>query len=304
MRELFTRPVRAARRAAPATEYTLVLGGGAHLGAIQAGQLLALAEHGISVGRIVGCSIGSLNGAFISRGLNVELARELVELWKQASTEELFDRGLHRIVSVIRQRQSISRPDRIAEMIARACPDEELSAFPTPTEVVTCNLTRGAAQYHRSGRARQVIQASCAMPGLLPPVKLDGETHVDGGVLDVLPWRHALHTAAADEQIIVLDCHGGRSWQEPHGENALSVLLASFALARHHRSYEGIDGLDRIHVLPAPAATIRGLDPAGVEDLITRAHQQTHEWLAGGGLHTSGTPTRRFSRFRTGLTPR
>ena len=301
VKKLLSTLTRGTRRAPSAPKYCLVLGGGAHLGAIQAGQLLALAEHGISVGRIVGCSIGSMNGAFISRGLTVETARELVEIWKQVSTEELFDRGLHRVVSVIRQRQSISRPDRVAELIARACPEDELGSFLTPTEVVTCNLTRGVAQYHCSGPAREVLMASCAMPGLLPPVKLDGETHVDGGVLDVLPWRHALHTSTPGERLIVLDCHGGRSWQEPHGENALSVLLASFALARHHRSYEGIDELERVHVLPAPAATTRGLDPSGIDDLIARAYQQTCEWLAGGGLSISATPApaRRFGWLRT-----
>lgn len=271
------------------TQYTLVLGGGAHLGAVQAGQLLALAEHGIQVGMIHGCSVGALNGAYVSRGLTVETTNELAELWYEAGTASLFDRGLRRMLQIVRGSPSISRPDRVRTLVQRACPTTRLEDFPIPLEVVTCNLTTGKAEYHRSGDAQAIIAASCAMPGLLPPVEIDGERHVDGGVLDVLPWRQAV--MGSEDPILVLDCRSGKQWDPSAGDSALSVLLDSFALARHHRAYEGIGAHGRIHMLPGPEIG-RGHTLRDVPELLTEAAHLTRAWLADGHL-TESVPERR-----------
>lgn len=280
------------------TRYTLVLGGGAHLGAVQAGQLLALAEHGIEVAGIHGCSVGALNGAYVSRGLTVESARVLVDMWHEAGTANLFDRGLRRMMQIVRGGSALSRPDRVRELVDRACPTERLEDFPIPLEVTTCNLTTGTVAYHRSGDARTVIAASCAMPGLLPPVEIDGARHVDGGVLDVLPWRRAV--ANSEGPVLVLDCRSGKMWDPSEGDSALSVLLDSFALARYHWAYEGIGENARIKMLPGPEIT-RGHTLRDAPDLLEQAAERTREWLAAGGLRGSEeTPGRRWWRTRRG----
>lgn len=35
--------------------------------------------------------------------------------------------------------------------------------------------------------ARRMVQASIAIPGVFPPVVIDSQLHVDGGVVDNLP---------------------------------------------------------------------------------------------------------------------
>jgi NTE family protein len=59
-----------------------VLGGGAALGAYQAGVLLALAEWGIVPDMLVGASAGALNAAFIATHPGVEGATALASLWR------------------------------------------------------------------------------------------------------------------------------------------------------------------------------------------------------------------------------
>jgi hypothetical protein len=257
--------------------YTLVLGGGAHLGAIQAGQLLALAENNVQINRIVGCSVGALNGSWISRGLNVENASALVDLWHEASTGDLFDKGWRRAIHVILQKSALSTNDKLKILAERACPEPLLENFPTPTEVVTCNLTSGKVEYHQSGEAVQLVIASCSMPGVFPPVEINGERHVDGGVLDVLPWRRSV-----GEPTIVLDCKAGRGWQEGGRDTALGVLIHSFALVRHHYAYLGIEDQKHLAVLPGPQSVVGDL--RGASSLIEEARKMTTEYIKEGGL--------------------
>ena len=68
-----------------------VLSGGASLGAIEAGMLQALYEHGISPDLIVGTSAGAVNGAFIaSRPATPATAQELEALWREMCTLQVF----------------------------------------------------------------------------------------------------------------------------------------------------------------------------------------------------------------------
>ncbi len=52
---------------------------------------------------------------------------------------------------------------------------------------VSTNLSRNQAQVHRRGPAWRAVRASFAIPGVFPPVPLEGDVLVDGGLLDNLP---------------------------------------------------------------------------------------------------------------------
>jgi NTE family protein len=52
---------------------------------------------------------------------------------------------------------------------------------------MTSDLTAGVARAHRSGILWRALQATVAIPGLLPPVVFDGHLHVDGGIMNNLP---------------------------------------------------------------------------------------------------------------------
>ena len=55
----------------------LVLGGGAAMGAFQAGALLALFEAGLQADLLHGSSVGALNAAFLAMRPDLEQGREL-----------------------------------------------------------------------------------------------------------------------------------------------------------------------------------------------------------------------------------
>ena len=56
-----------------------------------------------------------------------------------------------------------------------------------PFFCVSTNLTTGTLAVHRDGPLVDALHASISIPGLLPPVIMGGDVHVDGGVMNWLP---------------------------------------------------------------------------------------------------------------------
>ena len=56
-----------------------------------------------------------------------------------------------------------------------------------PFFAVSTNLTLGAYRVHTSGLLRDVLRATIALPGILPPVVFDNQVLVDGAVLNNFP---------------------------------------------------------------------------------------------------------------------
>ncbi len=67
-----------------------VLSGGASLGAVQVGMLLALAEEDVRPDLIVGTSVGALNAAWIAERLDRDGIASLAELWRSLTRADVL----------------------------------------------------------------------------------------------------------------------------------------------------------------------------------------------------------------------
>ena len=91
------------------------------------------------------------------------------------------------------------------------------------------------------GRLREVVTASCAMPGVLRPVELDGRMLVDGGWTESVPIS-AARQLGADFVIAVDVGENLRSFNEPR--NALDIIARADYLARNTLNSEQLKGAD------------------------------------------------------------
>jgi predicted acylesterase/phospholipase RssA/CRP-like cAMP-binding protein len=153
----------------------LVLGGGGARGFAHLGVWRALAELGIEVDAIAGASMGAALGA----GMALQTAAD--ELTALAA--ELFHDLLDYTVPVV----SLIKGERITRNLTHALGDLDIRDLWLPFACVSTNLTRSALQVHDSGGLATAVRASVAIPGILPPVPMDGDLLVDGGVLNNLP---------------------------------------------------------------------------------------------------------------------
>ncbi len=155
----------------------LVLSGGgarafAHIGVIE--ELLAA---GITIDRVGGASTGAFVGALFAQGLDAAaIDAYCYEEWVRRNP--LGDYRLPRV--------SLIRGARMATMLGRRMPGR-IEDLPRSFYCVSTELLSGELVVHRRGELARAVAASMCLPGILPPVQIDGKLHVDGGVLDNLP---------------------------------------------------------------------------------------------------------------------
>jgi NTE family protein len=138
----------------------------------------ALHEAMIPIDMIAGCSMGAIVGA----GVALE--------WDQ----DEFRRRLRRafvdsnpINDYTLPFLSLVRGDNVARRLEEHFGGIRIENMWRPYCCVSTNLTAGRLAVHRDGPLLDALRASVAIPGLLPPVMIDGEAHVDGGMMNGLP---------------------------------------------------------------------------------------------------------------------
>ena len=210
-------------------------------GAAQAGMLEVLCESGFRPDVIVGVSAGALNGVFMAQDFTTARARELLLEWYASDSKELFPtKPAGQVLNLIRRRDALHAATGVRQTVARYAPDD-LTSTQIPVFVGATSLKAGATVWWSTGEALERVCASTALPGVFPPVAIDGELYVDGGVLCNVPVLKAVEMDAS--KIVCLDMR--QDDDEPDLQtSALAVLLRSFAVTRHE--------LQRLHVSMVP----------------------------------------------------
>jgi NTE family protein len=267
----------------------VVLSGGSVFGAVQVGQLRALAEAGIAGDIWIGCSVGALNAAFMSAGPGLDRVEELREIWTGLRSSDVFHfRSRRHLASLIRGADHLCDPMPLRRLIDRCCPIDDLAEAGGRLQVVTTDLDEPAPRWWSAGPAVDVLLASAALPGIFPSVQLEGHRHVDGGVLVPVPSGRAVELGATD--VYVCDVSSRGRPRLPARLGALSNLLEAFNTARFAidptAAGAGGAGPARVTVLPTPDT--EGLSMADFSQtnrLIEEAYQ-----LAAAALAEPATP--------------
>jgi len=232
-------------------EVAFVLGGGGVLGAHEVGMLRALTETGIEPDLVLGTSVGAINGAFFAAAPTAEGVARLSELWQESNVSELSTGAvLRRITTLARSGTHLESLESARARLAAALPVRRVEELAVRFQCVAASIERAAEHWFTSGELVDVVLASCAVPGVLPPVRIDGEHFIDGGIVNSIPVARAVALGA--RSIYVLQV--GRL------EKPLSpprwpweVGLVAFEVARRHRFAHDLESLPadvELHVMP------------------------------------------------------
>ncbi|HVE67637.1 MAG TPA: patatin-like phospholipase family protein, partial [Solirubrobacteraceae bacterium] len=186
-------PAVLARRLAGRAVGVVLSGGGAR-GLAHIGVLEGLAEAGVTIDRVGGCSMGALVGAQLALG------REPAEI-RERCREELVARNPLGDYTV--PRVALTRGRRGRAMLDRLLGTARIEDLPRDFFCVSSDLVAGTLAVHRDGRLADAVAASVALPGIVPPVRLGGRVLVDGGVLDNLPVAEM--AATGEGPVIAVD---------------------------------------------------------------------------------------------------
>jgi lysophospholipid hydrolase len=154
----------------------LVLGGGFARGLAHVGVLRALEEFRIPVDVIGGSSIGAIVGAQWALGWS---AGDIAERTPPAFAAS-FDDGTLPFLST-------KSGGKHSKVLRENFGDTRIEDLWVPYFCVSTNLNRSELKVHSTGSLAQVVTASSRAPGVFPPLVIDGELHVDGGVINTVP---------------------------------------------------------------------------------------------------------------------
>lgn len=168
---------------------SLVLSGGGARGFTQIGIIRALREAGLEIDCVGGTSIGAIIGAGVALEWSDE---EMYERYRQSFviSRPLSDYTLPFV--------ALTRGRRVARLLREQYGEQDITDLPLPYFCCSSNLTTGQLDTHRDGPLWLWLRASCAIPGVLPPVCRNRQVYVDGAVINNLPTdvMHALQPGA------------------------------------------------------------------------------------------------------------
>ena len=258
-------------------------------------MLQALLEHGVRPDLVVGTSVGAINGAFVAADPTPRAVERLRGVWEDLASRRIFAGSvLARMGTLMRTRTHLHPREPLRELLAAHLPVPTFAELPVPFQCVAASIERAAERWFDDGDLIDAVLASCAVPGLLPPVQLDGEHYLDGGLVHSIPVGRAVALGA--DTIYVL--HVGRIDRPLRPPTRpWEVALVAFEIARRHRFAADLAALPpgvTVHVLPSgdPAppgvANMRYRDFSGVSARIELAAVATRDHLDRAAARDGG----------------
>lgn len=261
-----------------------VFAGGGSLGAVQVGMLRTLLAAGERPDLVVGASVGALNAAYFAGAPTREGVKKLEQIWCGLRRVDIFPITWASAFGLLRHPDNIIDPSRLRRMIETHLAFSRIEDAKIPLHVVATDL-QGLAVALSHGPAVEAILASAAIPGVFPPVQIDGQILMDGAVAANTSIRMAAKLGAL--RIIILPTGYACALKEPP-RGAVAKTLHAITLLIAWRLMNDLEYLpDWIDVHLAPALCpleISPFDFSASRYLIERAAENTQEWVERGGL--------------------
>lgn len=194
------------------TKVAIALGAGASKGFAHIGVLKVLEMHKVPIDMIVGTSAGSVVGSLYASGLS---AIELQQLALKIQKSDVVDLTI--------PDNGFIKGDKLQEYINRLVKNASLERLKIPFYAVATDIQTGQEIVFAQGNTGMAVRASCAIPGIFRPVKIDSKMYVDGGVVSPVAVDAALKHGA--DFVIAVDISGDTDYNLP--KTTLENILQS-----------------------------------------------------------------------------
>jgi NTE family protein len=249
----------------------------------------ALATHGLQPDLIVGTSIGSLNGAVLASGPVEESVHRLSLMWEQMQASSVFGESLFRRARHLLDHWTHFHPnDPLKELVEQWVPYTKLEEAHTTVQTCAACIETSTEHWFTAGSVTDAILASCALPGVLPPVEIGGKHYIDGGVVNSIPVSRAIELGATEIYVLHVG-HIDDPLEAPR--HPWDVAMVSFEIARRHRFHRELEAAAdtvNVHVLPTGKPPGRYNDVSklrynydkAIQAHVDAAEQATVDYLA------------------------
>jgi NTE family protein len=153
----------------------ITLSGGGARGMVHLGVLKALDESKIPIDMISGTSAGAVVGAFYAYGYKPDEILDIAlktKIWK--------------LVKPVVGHPGLFSLKMLRPLLETYLP-QNFEQLKIPLFVAATNLNQGTTVFFKEGELAAPVIASCTIPVLFTPVKMNTERFVDGGVINNMP---------------------------------------------------------------------------------------------------------------------
>ncbi len=193
----------------------LVLGAGASKGFAHVGVLKILESNKIPIHMIVGTSSGSFVGSLYAYGFNA------FQLQKMSFSLERDD-----LIDLCVPDNGFVRGEKLEEYINRMVANTPLEKMRIPFYAVATDIQSGQEIIFGKGNTGKAVRASCSIPGIFRPVKIENRMYVDGGVVSPVAVDAARKMGA--DVVIAVDIASGVDGVQP--DNTIDTLLQAVGI--------------------------------------------------------------------------
>jgi NTE family protein len=230
----------------------LALGGGAARGLAHLGVLKVFEDAQVPIHMIAGTSLGAMMGglyasrpdasywmervehflhSFVSRKTRLEFIRKLEQPNNQSrgffsDMSFLIRKGY--FWGVTATQSAFIAEQEYRDLIYPLIPDIAIEQATIPFACVATDIRNGKRVMYAKGSLRTAVSASCALPGIFPPVKDNGMLLVDGGWVERVPVLCAWEMGA--DIVIAVDVSSDVALFEE--KSGLDIVLRADAVTR------------------------------------------------------------------------
>lgn len=176
----------------------LVLGAGGARGVAHIGLLQALEEISVKPDLVVGCSMGAIVGALYCMGKS---SAELKELVCGIKKKDVVDITL-KVIS----NKALLKSEKIDKIFDELFGDVTFEDLKIPFYCVANDILNCKEVFFGSGKLKDAVRASIAIPTIIKPVEIDDMVLVDGSAINRLPIGYARKKGA--DKVIAMDVIG------------------------------------------------------------------------------------------------
>jgi NTE family protein len=268
-----------------------VFAGGGSLGAIEVGMLRELLERGEYPGCVVGASAGAINAAYFAGRPDGDGVAMLEALWCKIRRQDIMPFSMLGLLAMIlRSRPHLVEANALRQLLATHLSYERIEQATLALHIVATDMLTGGEVVLSTGPVVNAVQASAAIPGVFPPVRIDGVDLVDG-VANNTPISVAVARGAT--RIIVLPAGFACALHAPPRSAVAQAMHAlTLVIARQLvRDLEFYSTRAQIYVVPPLCPLdVSPYDYTQCAQLIERAAEKTRVWLSEGGLERALIP--------------
>lgn len=219
----------------PRHKLGIALSGGGARGFAHLGALKALEEAGYKPDILAGVSAGSVAAVMYAAGLPLD---GILKLFSQTKFTDFCSFRL-------KSGGGLFSLTKFKNFIAKVTGVELLEDLPIPTYIGVTDLDNGVAAEFHSGPIGERVTASCSIPIIFTPVKIDGKHYVDGGVLRNLP---AWIIRPKCETLIGVNCSPLTNFR--YKKSIFDIALRSYNLMAKSNQADDMALCDRVIITP------------------------------------------------------